>query len=85
MGQTGARWGPTEIAPTFLGIKRALQAQTMSIPLTTGANRNATVLHWDSTVLTPGQTRGGGGSSTHSVYHGGDKDVAGVIPAYHGI
>ena len=54
----------------------------MPIPVTTGANRDATSLHWGSTGLTPGLTRG---SSMCLVYHGGYTDVVGVVPADHGI
>ena len=54
--QTGALPGPTEVAQTCLGVNRALLAQTMPVPVTTGANRDATVLHRSSTGLTPGQT-----------------------------
>ena len=63
-------------------INGALPAQTKPIPVTTGANRDATILHWGSTGLTPGQI---GVSSMHLVYHGGDTGVVGVAPAYHGI
>ena len=55
MGQTGALPGPTEVAPTFLGINRALLAQTMPIPVTTGANCDTTVLLWGSPSLSRGE------------------------------
>ena len=38
----------------FSGINGTLPAQTMPIPVTTDANRDATSLHWGSTGLTPG-------------------------------
>ena len=53
LGQTGALPGPTEVAPIFFGYNGALLAQTMPIPVTIGANRDATSLHWGSTGLTP--------------------------------
>ena len=52
------RPGPTEEAQHFLGINGTLPAQTMPIPVTTGANRDATSLHLGSTGLTPGLIRG---------------------------
>ena len=52
----GALPGPTEVAPTFSGIKGALLAETMPKPVTTGANSDPTILHWDSTGLTNGLT-----------------------------
>ena len=59
LGQTGALPGPTEVAPTFSGIKGALPARTMPILVTTGAHRDETVLHWDYRPNT-GANRGEG-------------------------
>ena len=50
----------------------------MPILVTTGANRDATVLYYGSTDLTQGQT--GAGFITVET-----RDVAGVVLAYHGI
>ena len=54
LGQTVAILGPTAVAPPFLGTKGTLPAKTVPIPVTTGANRAATVLHPGSTGLTTG-------------------------------
>ena len=63
----------------FSGKNGALAAQTMTIPVTTCVNRDATVLNLGLTVLSQGQTVGV--SSTCLADNGGDMDVAGVVPA----
>ena len=50
---------PNRSSNEFLGKNGALPAQTMTIPVTTGVNRDATVLNLGSTVLSQGQTLGG--------------------------
>ena len=75
---------PNRSSNKLSGKNGALPAQTMTIPVTTGANRDATVLNWGSTILSQGQTVGGV-PSTCSANNGGDTDVAGVVPAYHRI
>ena len=46
----------TQVVHGFLGTNGALTAQTVPIPVITGANRGTTVLHQGSTGLTPGHT-----------------------------
>ena len=58
LGQTGTLPGQTVVEPPFSGYKGGLPAQTVSIPVTTGANHDATILHRGSTGLTPGHTGG---------------------------
>ena len=75
---------PNRSSNEFLGKNGALPAQTMTIPVTTGVNRDATVLNLGLYRPITGANRGGV-SSTCSANNGGDMDVAGVVPAYHGI
>ena len=74
---------PNGSSNEFSGKNEALPAQTMPIPVTTGANRDATVLNLGLYRPITGQTLGV--SSSCSAYNGGDTDVAGVVLAYHGI
>ena len=75
---------PNRSSNEFSGKNGALPAQTMTIPVTTSANRDATVLNLGLYRPITGANRGGV-SSTCSANNGGDTDVAGVVPAYHGI
>ena len=50
---------PNRTSNEFSGKNGALPAPTMTIPVTTGATRDATVLNLGSTVLSQGQTVGG--------------------------
>ena len=75
---------PNRISNEFSGKNGALPAQIMTIPVTTGANRDAIVLNLGLYRPITGANRGGV-SSTCSAKNGGDMDVAGVVPAYHGI
>ena len=74
---------PNRSSNEFSGKIGALPAQTMIIPVTTGANRDATVLNLGLYRPITGANRGG--SSTCSANNGGDTDVEGVVPVYHGI
>ena len=76
---------PNRSSNEFWGKNGALPAQTMTIHVTTDANRDATVLNLGLYRPITGANRGGGVSSTCSANNGGDTDVAGVVPAYHGI
>ena len=77
---------PNQSSNEFSGKNGALPAQTMTIPVTTGVNRDDTVLNLGLYRPITGANRGGGGlSSTCSANNGGDTDVVGVVPAYHGI
>ena len=58
LGQTGALPGQTVVAPPFSGYKRGFTGSNVSIPVTTGANRGATILYRGSTDLTTGHTGG---------------------------
>ena len=75
---------PNRSSNEFSGKTGALPAQTMTIPVTTGANRDATLLNLGLYRPITGANRGGV-FSTCSANNGGDTDVAGVVPAYHGI
>ena len=74
---------PNRSSNEFSGKNGALPAQTITIPVTTGANPDATVLNFELYRPNTGTNRWV--SSMFSAYHGGDMDVAGVIPACHGI
>ena len=63
----------------------------MPMSVTTGANRDASILNLGLYRPNTGANRGGV-SSTCLAYHGGDTEVVGVVtevvgvvPAYHGI
>ena len=80
----GASTVPNRSSNEFSGKNGALPAQTMTIPVTKkGANRDATILNLGLYRPITGANRGG--SLTCSANNGGDTDVAGVVPAYHGI
>ena len=70
---------PNRSSNEFSGKNGALPAQTMTIPVTTGANRDATVLNLGLYRPITGANHEG------CLQNGGDTDVAGVVPAYHGI
>ena len=72
---------PNRSSNEFSGENGALPAQTMTLPVTTGVNRDATVLNLGLYRPITGANRGGGVSSTCSANNGGDMDVAGVVPA----
>ena len=72
---------PNRSSNEFSGKNGALLAQTMTIPVTTGVNRDATVLNLGLYRPITGANRWGGVSSTCSANNGGDMDVAGVVPA----
>ena len=75
---------PNRSSNEFSGKNGALPAQTMTIPVTTGANRDATVLNLG--LYRPiTEANCGGVSSTWLANNGEDTDVAGVVPAYHSI
>ena len=74
---------PNRSSNEFSSKNGALPAQTMTIPVTTGANRDATILNLGLYRPITGANRGV--SSTCSANNGGDTDVADVVPAYHGI
>ena len=71
---------PNRSSNEFSRKNGALPAQTMTIPVTTGVNRDATVLNLGLYRPITGANRGGV-SSTCSANNGGDMDVAGVVPA----
>ena len=71
---------PNRSSNEFSGKNGALPAQTMTIPVTTGANRDATVLNLGLYRPITGANRWGV-SSMCSANNGGDTDVAGVVPA----
>ena len=75
---------PNRSSNEFSGKNGALTAQTMTIPVTTDANGDATVLNLGLHRPITGAKRGGV-SSTCSANNSGDTDVAGVVSAYHGI
>ena len=70
---------PNRSSNEFSGKNGALLAQTMTIPVITGVNRDAIVLNFGLYRPITGANRGG--SSTCSANNGGDMDVAGVVPA----
>ena len=74
---------PNRSSNEFSGKNGALPAQTMTIPVTTGVNCDATVLNFGLYRPITGANRGGGGglSSTCSANNSGNIDVAGVVPA----
>ena len=71
---------PNRSSNEFCGKNGALPAQTMTIPVTTCVNRDATFLNFGAL---PSYHRGKpwGVSSTSLANNGGDMDVAGVVPA----
>ena len=73
---------PNRSSNEFSGKNGALPAQTMTLPVTTGANRDTTIL--DLGLYRP-ITGAKGVSSTCSANNCGDTDVVGVVPGYHGI
>ena len=75
---------PNRSSNELSGKNGALPAQSMTIPVTTGANRDATILNLGLYHPITGANRGGV-PSTCSANNGGDTDVAGVVPAYHRI
>ena len=72
---------PNRSSNEFSGKNGALPAQTMTIPVTTGVNREATVLNLGLYHPITGANRGGGVSSTCSANNGRDMDVAGAVLA----
>ena len=76
---------PNRSSNEFSGKNVVLPAQTMTIPVTTGANRDATVLNLGPRLPSYHRGKPWGVSSKCSANNGGDTDVAGVVPAYHGI
>ena len=55
----------------------------MPITVTTGANRDTTVLNLG--LYRPNTRANRGGVFNYSAYHGGNTAIAGVVSAYHGI
>ena len=76
---------PNRSSNEFSGKNWALPAQTMTIPVTTGANRDATVLNLGPRLPSYHRGKPWGVSSKCLANNSGDTDVAGVVPAYHGI
>ena len=71
---------PNRRSNEFSGKNGALPAQTMTRPVTTGVNRDATILNLGLYRPITGTNRRGV-SSTCLANNGGDMDVAGVVPA----
>ena len=71
---------PNRSSNQFSGKNGAFPAQTMTIPVTTSVNCDATVLDLSLYLPITGANREGV-SSTCSANNGGDMDVAGVVPA----
>ena len=74
---------PNRSSNEFSGKNGALPAQTMQYLSQPVRTVTLPFLIWGSTVLSQGQTVRV--SSTCSANNGGDTDVVGVVPAYHGI
>ena len=71
---------PNRSSNKFWGKNGALPAQTMTIPVTTGVNRDATILNYGA-LSSYHRGKPWGVSSTSVANNGGDMDVAGVVPA----